>query len=79
MKVFSVIGIFAGMVIMGSLSAAHFTGQVDLTEMSWLWLTFFVGANLFQMGFRVSPDSVPPPKYFTHWVSRTSSLAANCN
>jgi len=51
MKVFSVIGIFAGMVIMGSLSAAHFTGQVDLTQMSWLWLTFFVGANLFQMGF----------------------------
>ena len=51
MKVFSVIGIFAGMVIMGSLTAAHFTGQVDLTQMSWLWLTFFVGANLFQMGF----------------------------
>jgi len=51
MKVFSVIGIFAGLVIMGSLTAAHFTGQVDLTEMSWLWLTFFVGANLFQMGF----------------------------
>ena len=51
MRVFSVIGIFAGMVIMGSLLAAHFTHQVDLTEMSWLWLTFFVGANLFQMGF----------------------------
>ena len=51
MKVFSVIGIFAGIVIMGSLTAAHFTGQVDLTQMSWLWLTFFVGANLFQMGF----------------------------
>lgn len=51
MKVFSVIGIFAGMVIMGSLLAAHFSDQIDLTEMSWLWLTFFVGANLFQMGF----------------------------
>ncbi len=51
MRVFSVIGIFAGLVIMGSLAAAHFTGQIDLTEMSWLWLTFFVGANLFQMGF----------------------------
>ncbi len=51
MKIFSVIGIFAGLVIMGSLTAAHFTGQVDLTKMSWLWLTFFVGANLFQMGF----------------------------
>ena len=51
MRVFSVIGIFAGIVIMGSLSAAHFMGQINLTEMSWLWLTFFVGANLFQMGF----------------------------
>jgi len=51
MRVFSVIGIFAGIVIMGSLSGAHFMGQINLTEMSWLWLTFFVGANLFQMGF----------------------------
>ena len=51
MRVFSVIGIFAGIVIMGSLSAAHFMGQINLKEMSWLWLTFFVGANLFLMGF----------------------------
>ncbi|MDH5710634.1 MAG: DUF2892 domain-containing protein [Gammaproteobacteria bacterium] len=51
MRVFSLIGIFAGFVIMASLLAAHFTGQVNLKEMSWLWLTFFVGANLFQMGF----------------------------
>ena len=51
MKIFSVIGIFAGLVIMGSLATAHFMGQIDLSEMSWLWLTFFVGANLFQMGF----------------------------
>lgn len=51
MKVFSVIGVFAGLVIMGSLLAAHFMGQVNLMTMSWLWLTFFVGANLFQMGF----------------------------
>jgi Inner membrane protein YgaP-like, transmembrane domain len=51
MKIFSVIGIFAGLVIMGSLTGAHFMGQIDLASMSWLWLTFFVGANLFQMGF----------------------------
>lgn len=51
MKIFSIIGVFAGMVIMGTLTAAHFTGQVDLSHMSWLWFTFFVGANLFQMGF----------------------------
>ena len=51
MRVFSAIGIFAGLVIMGSLTASHFLGQINLKEMSWLWLTFFVGANLFQMGF----------------------------
>jgi hypothetical protein len=51
MKVFSIIGIFAGMVIMGSLTAAHVMGQINLMEMSWAWLTFFVGASLFQMGF----------------------------
>ena len=51
MQVFSIIGIFAGIVIMASLSAAHIMGQVNLMQMSWLWLTFFVGANLFQMGF----------------------------
>jgi hypothetical protein len=50
-KLFSAIGVFAGIVIMGSLTTAHLTGQVNLMEMSWLWLTFFVGANLFQMGF----------------------------
>lgn len=51
MRLFSAIGVFAGIVIMGSLVAAHMMGQVDLMKMSWLWLTFFVGANLFQMGF----------------------------
>jgi len=51
MKVFSVIGIFAGLVIMGSLLAAQMMGQINLMEISWLWLTFFVGANLLQMGF----------------------------
>ncbi|MCK5001663.1 MAG: DUF2892 domain-containing protein [Gammaproteobacteria bacterium] len=51
MKVFSIIGIFAGLVIMSSLGAAHLMGQINLMEMSWLWLTLFVGANLFQMGF----------------------------
>jgi len=51
MKVFSLIGIFAGIVIMGSLYTAHTMGQINLMNMSWLWLTLFVGANLFQMGF----------------------------
>ncbi len=51
MRLFSAVGVFAGIVIMGSLIAAHVMGTFDLTKMSWLWLTFFVGANLFQMGF----------------------------
>ena len=34
-----------------SLGLAHFTGQADLSQMSWLWFTLFVGANLFQSGF----------------------------
>ena len=51
MKIFSATSIFAGTVIMGSMIAAHMLGQINLMEMSWLWLTFFVGANLFQMGF----------------------------
>jgi len=51
MNVNSLVSVFAGTVIMASLAAAHFTGQIDLTKMSWLWVTFFVGFNLFQMGF----------------------------
>jgi hypothetical protein len=26
-------------------------GQVDMSKLSWLWFTAFVGANLFQSGF----------------------------
>jgi len=51
MKVFSVIAIFAGTVIVSSLVGAHAMGQINLMEMSWVWLTLFVGINLFQMGF----------------------------
>ena len=42
---------FAGFMILVSLAIGHFTGQIDMTRMSWLWLTAFVGANLFQLGF----------------------------
>jgi len=42
---------FAGFMIMLSLALTHFSGQINLGQMSWLWLTAFVGANLFQMGF----------------------------
>jgi len=32
-------------------TAAHFTGQIDLTEPTWLWLTIFAGLNAFQSSF----------------------------
>jgi len=43
--------IFAGAFIMLSLALAHFSGQADLSHVSWLWFTAFVGINLFQSGF----------------------------
>lgn len=51
MTVNRAVSIFAGFMVMASLALAHFTGQINLGQMSWLWLTAFVGANLFQMGF----------------------------
>lgn len=51
MTVNRIISIFAGFMIMASLALAQFMGQIDLMHMSWLWLTGFVGLNLFQMGF----------------------------
>ena len=51
MTVNRAVSIFAGFMIMLSLALAHFTGQIDLSRLSWLWFTAFVGANLFQMGF----------------------------
>jgi len=51
MTVNRAVSIFAGFMIMASLGLAHFMGQISLSSPSVLWLTFFVGANLFQMGF----------------------------
>ena len=51
MTVNRIVRIVAGFFIMLSLTLAHFNGQIDITKMSWLWFTAFVGANLFQSGF----------------------------
>jgi hypothetical protein len=51
MTVNRIVRIIAGFFILLSLGLAHAQGQVDLTQMSWLWFTLFVGANLFQSGF----------------------------
>jgi Inner membrane protein YgaP-like, transmembrane domain len=51
-----IVRIVAGFFIMLSLALAHFTGQANLGEVSWLWFTAFVGINLFQSGFtRICP------------------------
>ena len=54
MTVNRIVRIVAGFFIMLSLGLAHLFGQVDLSHMSWLWFTLFVGANLFQSGFTQS-------------------------
>lgn len=51
MTVNRAISSFAGFMMLLSLGLAHFSGQINLGQMSWLWLGLFVGANLFQMGF----------------------------
>lgn len=45
-----IVRIMAGFMILLSLVLAHLMGQIDLTKVSWLWLTAFVGLNLFQSG-----------------------------
>ncbi|MDD3529414.1 MAG: DUF2892 domain-containing protein [Gallionellaceae bacterium] len=43
--------ILAGFMILLSMGLAQAFGQIDLTEMSWLWFTLFIGLNLLQSGF----------------------------
>ncbi len=51
MTVERIMRILAGFMILLSLALAHFTDQIDLTGMSWLWFTTFIGFNLLQSGF----------------------------
>jgi hypothetical protein len=48
----------AGVMILLSLALAHFTGQIDMSSLSWLWFTAFIGLNLLQSGF----TGVCPPE-----------------
>jgi hypothetical protein len=50
MTVERMVRIIAGFFIMLSLALAHYSGSADLTQLSWLWFTAFVGFNLFQSG-----------------------------
>lgn len=51
MTVERIVRIVAGFFIMLSLALAHVTNAADMSQLSWLWFTAFVGANLFQSGF----------------------------
>ncbi len=51
MTVNNAVTAMAGTFILVSLALAHFSGQIDITKMSWLWFTAFVGVNLFQSSF----------------------------
>ena len=48
MNVSRMVNMFAGMFIVFSLIMAHVMGQVDMTQVTWLWFAAFVGLNLFQ-------------------------------
>ena len=50
MSIERIIRAMAGSVVLLSLALAHFTGQADLSQPSWLWLAAFAGLNLFQSG-----------------------------
>ncbi|TCJ12885.1 DUF2892 domain-containing protein [Parasulfuritortus cantonensis] len=43
--------VLAGVMILVSLGLAQAFGQIDITQMSWLWFTAFIGLNLLQSGF----------------------------
>ena len=51
MTINRIVSSFAGFMILLSLTFAQISGQIHLQHVSWLWLTTFVGINLFQMGF----------------------------
>lgn len=51
MTIERIMRIMAGSMVLLSLALAHFTGQIDLSNLSWLWFTTFIGLNLLQSGF----------------------------
>lgn len=61
MTVNRMVSVIAGFMVLLSLVLAQLTGQIDLLHPTWLWLTAFVGLNLFQMGFT---GYCPPAKVF---------------
>ncbi|MCF6254398.1 MAG: DUF2892 domain-containing protein [Thiomicrorhabdus sp.] len=58
--------------ILVPITLAHFTGQVDLTQPTWLWLTLFAGANALQASFT---GFCPATKLF----GKKDDTEASCN
>jgi len=58
MTIERIIRSMAGVMILLSLALAHFTGQIDMSSLTWLWFTVFIGLNLLQSGF----TGVCPPE-----------------
>jgi hypothetical protein len=50
MSIERIVRIMAGIMILLSLALAHFVNQIDLSSISWLWFTVFIGLNLLQSG-----------------------------
>ncbi len=48
MNVNRMVTMIAGIMIMLTLVLGHVMGQIDMSSMSWLWFTAFIGFNLFQ-------------------------------
>jgi hypothetical protein len=64
----------AGAMILLSLILAHTMGQVDLTKMSWLWFTVFIGLNLLQS----SITGFCPPEFLFRKLGLKSGNGSCC-
>ncbi len=74
MTIERIIRIMAGAMVLFSLVLAHFTGQADLTQLSWLWLTAFIGLNLLQSGF----TGICPPEKLLRKMGFKSGNGSCC-
>ena len=74
MTIERILRIMAGFMILLSLALAHFTGQIDMSSLSWLWLTAFIGLNLLQSGFT---GFCPPEKLLKKMGFESGGSACN--
>lgn len=74
MTIERMIRIMAGAFTLLSLALAHFTGQVDMSSLSWLWFTAFIGLNLLQSGF----TGFCPPEFLLKKLGFKSGNGSCC-